>query len=304
MPRKAAAQQAIPVELNQSALADANNALTEQSKQALRMMHAYGVTQANPDALIAEIKGLQTTAGEAMFGIGARLMLLRQLLEHGEWLKSLERLNMAPRAAQRVMQAFVKFGDPAKGREKLQALGSGKLIELLTLDEETLDVLEAGGDVLELNLDEIASMSYTELRKALREARAQGTAKDKLLEKRGKQIDELQTALERPFVPEPTSAAQTEAEQAQYLALQNANLEVNAAIARQAVVVRDILEQSASEAMTQAAHSAMEHTCQRVAEICTEHNLSIQFEEMVTPAWLADAVAAGGAAAKGKRAKG
>jgi len=298
MARTAAQQEVIDAPLNEGALTTANEAATVQAQQAQRLMAAYNVTHANPDALEQEIRGFQQTAVEAMFAIGTRLLVMRTVTEHGDWLKRLERLNMAPRAAQRVMQATIRFADPSKPRDKLLALGRGKLIELLTLDDEQLDALEAGDNVLELDLDDVATMSTTQLRQELREAKATIGAKDKLLKKRGDEIDKLSTQLERKFVPEPDSVAQTERQQAQYLALQEAHTEALAVLARLAVVTRDILESDASEALTLACNQAMQHACQRLVEITTENGITVDLEEMVSPAWLAAVQPAKG---RGKR---
>lgn len=295
MARSTPTQDVLPATINDQALSQASAALTLQGQQAEKLMKAYQVTSANPDILEAEIRGYQQTAVEAMFAIGARLLVIRQVVSHGEWLQRLEHLSLAPRAAQRVMQATVKFGT----RDKFAALGRGKLIELLTLDDEELDVLEDGGNVLELDLDDIAKKSMTELRKALREARHTIEAKDKLLKKRGEQIDQLQEQLERPFVPAPNSLAQTEREQAQYLALQEAHAGALATLARLAVVVRDIRVEADSDALHQAADDAFKHTAKALMEIGTEHGIALDLEEDVQPAWLK---AADISAAKGRRA--
>ena len=190
MPRTTGRQQPLSVELDTAAVSDASRALTVQSKQTRALMEAYGVKSATPAGLEVEIRGYQQTAMHSLLAIGVRLVL-RTLTQHGEWLQSMERLQMAPRTAQKLMQAAIKFANPALARPKLQALGEGKLLELITLDDEELDALESGESVLELDLDDIASMSMSELRRSLREARQAEAAKDKLLEKRGKELDKL-----------------------------------------------------------------------------------------------------------------
>jgi hypothetical protein len=288
MSRTAPKQNQVTIDSNTDALHSASQALTMQGKQATKLMAAYNITSANPDTLEMEIRGAQQTAVEAMLYIGARLLVLKTLTEHGSWHACLERLGMAPGTVQKIMQATLKFANPDHPRDKLLGVGKGKLLELLTLDDEQLDQLEAG-EMMELQLDDVAQMSTTELRRRLREARADGEGKDKLLAKRGTQIDKLQQQVDGVFTPDPDSAAQTEAEQAQYIALQDAHAEVNAAAAKLAVVVRDIKAAATSEAMSLEADSAMVHTCQRMADIVAEHAIEVDFEEMVTPTWLAAA---------------
>lgn len=295
MARSIPTQEVLPATINDQALGQASAALTLQGQQAEKLMKAYQVTSANPDVLESEIRGYQQSAVEALFAIGARLLVLRTLTVTGDWLQRLERLSMVPRTAQRIMQATVKFGE----REKFHSLGRGKLIELLALDDETLDVLEQGGDVLELSLDEFADKSTSELRKIARELKHAAAAKDKLLKKRGEQIDQLQEQLERPFVPAPNSLAQTEREQAQYLALQEAHAGALATLARLAVVVRDIRMEGDSDALHQAADDAFKHTAKALMEIGTEHGIELDLEEDVQPAWLRGADIP---TAKGRRA--
>lgn len=285
MARNASKQESIEVNMDNQAQSSANTALSLQGAKAQALMQAYNVTSSNADALEMEIRGFQQTAVESLFAIGARLIVMKALCAHGEWAERLDRMNIAGRSAQRMMQATLKFADPAKPRDKLAQLGRGKMIELLMLDDEQLDALEDGSDVLELDIDEVSRMSTSELRKALREARAKVDAKDKLLERRNKDVDKLQEQLDTPYVPSEGAVAQTQEEQAQFIALQEAHLEAIAAQSRLAVIVRDI-KQGANEALAEEANSAMRHLCQRTAETVNEHGIDIDFEDLITPSWL------------------
>lgn len=293
MGRTAAKQETMQDTMDTAAVNTAGNALALQGAKAQALMQAYNVTSANPDALEMEIRGFQQTAVESLFAIGARLIVMKALCAHGDWAERLERINIARSSAQRIMQATLKFADPAKPRDKLAQLGRGKMIELLMLDDEQLDALEDGGDVLDLDLDEVARMSTSELRKALRESRAKVDAKDKLLERRNKDVDALQEQLDKPYTPSEGALAQTQEEHAQFLELQEAHLAAIAAQSRLAVIVRD-MKLASNEALAEEADSAMRHLCQRAAETVHEHGIAIDFEEMVTPSWLQ-------AAPKGKK---
>jgi hypothetical protein len=285
MPRKAATQELTQDTMDTDAVSNAGHALALQGAKAQALMQAYNVTSANPDALEMEIRGFQQTAVESLFAIGARLIVMKALCAHGEWAERLERINMAGSSARRIIQATLKFADPTKPRDKLAQLGRGKMIELLMLDDEQLDTLEDGGDVLELDLDEVSRMSTSELRKALRETRAKVDAKDKLLERRNKDVDKLQEQLDAPYTPSEGAVAQTQEEQAQFLALQEAHLEAIAAQSRLAVIVRDI-KTGSSEPLAEEADAAMRHLCQRTAETVNEHGIAVDFEELITPSWL------------------
>lgn len=155
------------------------------------------------------------------------------------------------------------------------------------LQDQVKAAIESGdADAVGSMLQEMATRAGAATAK-LAEARADANAKDRLIEKRGKEIDKLQMQLMRKFVPDPHSVADTEAEQAQYMALQEAHTETLAALARLTVVVRDIkAAASPSEAMELAADNAIRHACQRLVDIGNDNGLAIDLEELVTPAWL------------------
>lgn len=300
MPRTSPKQEIAQVEMNAQALESAKGAMTLQGQAMTKIMEAYNIRTTNKDVLIAEIRGHIESTSELMFGMGARLMVLKAQCPHGEWLPLLEQIGIARSTANQVIMATLKFADPATGRarDKFANLDRGKMLELLFLEDEQLAQLEKG-ELLELDLDEVSRMSGTELRRKVRELKMQADAKDKLIKKKSEENDKLQEQLSGAFIPEPGSLAQTEHEQAQYLALQAAHLEVIAAHSKLAVVVRDIREQSESQALTEAAESALQHSAQRLAETLQEAGVDVNFEEMITPAWLdADAMKA---KAKGKK---
>jgi Protein of unknown function (DUF3102) len=287
MGRTAAKQETMQDTMDAAAVNNAGNALALQGTEVHRLMEAYHITTANPDALVAEIRGYMSSAVEVMFGIGARLIVLKTLTEHGQWLPLLDSIGVSQRTAARIVQATIKFSDPKtlKAKGRIPDLGRSKMLELLVLDDEQIDALENGESVLELDLDEVSRMSTTELRKALREARAKVDAKDKLLERRNKDVDRLQEQLDKPYQPSEGAVAQTQEEQAQFLALQEAHLEAIAAQSRLAVIVRDI-KAGSNEALAEEADAAMRHLCQRTAETVNEHGIAVDFMELVTPSWL------------------
>lgn len=302
MPRQTKTTEIATVKMNHDAVREAGQAFNTMSKQATAIMEAYNIRTTNKDALVAEIRGHMSTAVEVMFYIGARLMLLKSLCDHGEYLPLLEQIGLSPRTAQRVMQATITFADPKtlKARDRFIDLDRGKMIELLVLDGEQIDQLEKG-ELLELDLDDVSRMSPTELRRKVRELKMANEAKDKLIEKRSKENDKLQEQLSGAFIPQPGSVAQTEFEQSQYLGLIEAHTELIAAQSRLAVVCRDIRDNSPGVAMTDAAEAALKHAAQRLAEMLQEGGIDVDFAEMITPAWLdADALKAS-AKAKAKK---
>lgn len=137
-------------------------------------------------------------ASTSIFEAGRRLVLLREFHAHGEWAECLDRLGMAPRAAQRLIQLAVKFDLPnASTSTHFEKFGKSKLIELAVLDDDDIKELADGGTVLNLTLDSIDKMGVSELRAALRSANEEKAAKDRLLADKNQKLDELQS---RPLV--------------------------------------------------------------------------------------------------------
>ena len=132
-------------------------------------------------------------SAEAMLQAGRGLILLKEHEQHGDFMKSLEDIGLAPRTARQMMQAAVKFSDPK--RQALAVLGKTKMIELMVEDDESLDELADGGTLANLDLDEIEKMSSRELKKALRKERekreAENTANEKLIASKDKKINKL-----------------------------------------------------------------------------------------------------------------
>lgn len=149
----------------------------------------------NPDALEAGIADARSRIAAELFGMGARLLLLKEQCEHGEFMGRCQRLGLEQTLVNRTMQATLKFSNSAL-TQNLEKLSKTKLFELIVLDDEEIKELEYAGSVRGISLDEIDRMSCSALRKQLRDAKAQSEAKDKLLENKNKQIDELHTKVD------------------------------------------------------------------------------------------------------------
>ena len=154
------------------------------------------------DRIINETKFFMVQSASSMLEAGRRLILLKENEPHGEFTNILENeLNLSARAARRTMQAAVKFLN--LGEKKVQAftsLGSTKLLELITTEDEELEALTEGGTVAGLTLDDIDKMSVRELKKALRDARQDSTAKDAVLSDKNNKINDLEVKLKKKEV--------------------------------------------------------------------------------------------------------
>lgn len=277
--------------LDSAELAEASQALANLSASARDIMRNYNLASANPDVLVSEIRAFQGSAVEAMFNVGVRLMVMRQVVPNGEWVSRLASIGMNDRTARRIVQATVKFNDPRKLRsEKLLAIGTSKMLELLVLDDDSIDVLDGGGEVQELDLDDVARMSPTELRDTLREMKADLEAKDTLVQAKDQKINDLDVKLRnaKKFKPSADSEAQTAAEQAQLDEISSAVREVELGMARLAVVVSDVMLNTSNEAVRGRALQGIQYLVKRIHESVTENGLDVDVAMPGRPDWLAD----------------
>lgn len=143
------------------------------------------------DALIDGIRDNQRIIGGQLFQMGARLKLLKEQVPHGEFINTLKKLGIDYRLSARTIQAAVKFANVSVTTH-LEKMGKTKIFEMLVLDDEEVKELAENGSVLGIELDEIDRMSCSELRKRLRDAKADSEAKDELLAKNAQNLQKLQ----------------------------------------------------------------------------------------------------------------
>lgn len=111
------------------------------------------------ESITAEIIRLQQDAGNAIIGIGKRLMEAKSLLSHGEWLPWLaEQVGYSERVAQSFMRLAREWESNPKA---LSDLGATKALKLLVLPPEERETFMAENNVVD--------MTSRELEKAIRE---------------------------------------------------------------------------------------------------------------------------------------
>lgn len=178
--------------LMQADAAGAELALTEQKArvQAVAIKLKYEGSL-SPDALENGARDAIRRINLGVFELGGYLLMLREACEHSAFLPALERLELEPRVAQQYMQITNRFAN-TKTSSHLVGLGKSKLMELLVLDHDQIEELTELGQTGELELDKVVTMSVRELRAALREAKAEKEAADRLVDAKNKQIDKLQ----------------------------------------------------------------------------------------------------------------
>ena len=128
--------------------------------------------------------------GKSIYMLGSCLLLLKEGSKHGQFLPVLNGLGIDVDTAQRYMAMTRRFANTAMSRH-LEKLGFSKMAELLPLDDDQIDRLVDWGQTGELALDKVATMSVKELRAAVREAKADKEASEKLLADKNAKIDKL-----------------------------------------------------------------------------------------------------------------
>lgn len=145
-------------------------------------------------ALEDRIRFYQGRTVEAVLEMGRCLLILKEMCSHGDFTKRIELLGFSPRMAQKFMQATLKV--KSEFNSLIAKVDSQtKLLELITLDDDQLEALNSGESVGGITLDDIDTMSVSELKKALKQARAENEAKDEVLATKNRKIDELDAKL-------------------------------------------------------------------------------------------------------------
>lgn len=165
-----------------------------------------------------EIKFFQRRSVEAVLEMGKRLLLLKEVAGHGNFVERIETLGIGERMAQRFMASTLKFSKASSTTLlSLPNLNQGKLLELLVLDDEEIEALSNGDTVRGITLDDIDCSSVSELRtklrKALREQAEENAAQAEMIRRRDQRINELEEENARLTAspkPERTAAMEEE----------------------------------------------------------------------------------------------
>lgn len=265
-----------------------------QSLSGLAMQLGYEGTL-SVGALEDEIRFYQQRTVEACLELGKRLLIMKEMTPHGEFEKRIEILGFSSRMARKFMSAVLKFSNRNSSSVLNVAKSQTKLLELVVLDDDDIDVIEQGGSIGDVSLDSIETMSVRELKKALREAKADNDAKDQLVQKKDQKINELDakvTKLESPA--QIKKRAETEQQQLAKTALEQASV---ACLTMHNDVVRfsnhinsvlDTINEHGLYDIQEQLEASVVAAFQQIAQSSVELGIQIDFEAMVNPAWMAD----------------
>jgi len=144
--------------------AGARNALAVVEANAAALAQELGYQGAlTIGTLEDEIRFYQRRTVEAILETGKRLLLLKEIAPHGEFMGRVELLGFARSTAQRFMQAAAKTSkSPILGSLTTQVKSASAFLELVTHDDDVLENLQ--------EMDDIDRLSASQLRERLRQA--------------------------------------------------------------------------------------------------------------------------------------
>ena len=123
-------------------------------------------SERNIEAITSEILQLKNDAGNAILGIGQRLLEAKAILPHGEWLPWLtEQVEFAERQAQRFMKLAQEWANPTA----LSDLGATKALALLALPPEERQKFLSENHIVDGEEKSVIDMTSRELEKAVKE---------------------------------------------------------------------------------------------------------------------------------------
>lgn len=190
------------VDINDNKTIDIEEAIDIETnhQNSLEIQRVYGDNRPyNEAVVIQEALFYRQASLEAVLEFGKRLVLLKENTEHGRFTEIVnEHFDMQYRAAARIMQACVKLANVSTSTHLIQATKNrSKLFELMILDDTELEELGQGGTVAGIELSDVEKMTVSELRKALKDAKADQDAVRKVSADKDKKINELSERLEK-----------------------------------------------------------------------------------------------------------
>lgn len=178
--------------IDHEAVADAGQALALHAERMALVEQQYDPGMPySIDLYVGRLRLLMAETGARLVEMGLMLVQVREHEPQARYLEVLDKAGIAPRFAQRAMQAAVKFGRTAKSKQLAAQLGSAKVLELLAEDGEDIAELADGGTLAGYTADEFASMTKRELVAAIRKQRDEKAADEEIIQKKDERINKL-----------------------------------------------------------------------------------------------------------------
>jgi phosphotransferase system HPr-like phosphotransfer protein len=169
---------------------------TQANAQAIADQLGYHNSVISVGILEDEIRLYQRRTAECVLELGKRLLILKELSPHGGFEQRIELLGFHVRSAQRFMSAALKFSKSDNLSLLAKSIDSqSKLLELVTLDDSDLQQIANGESVRGITLEDIETMTASQLKAALKEAQLNEKATAKVLSDKNAAIDKLSQKL-------------------------------------------------------------------------------------------------------------
>lgn len=137
-------------------------------EQLVHLPELFGTSRL--DLIEEQCRTLAQATASALLALGLRLIFLREVVDHGEWLPLLERIGINRAVAARTMRAAIRFhGLPHQERLLQAAKSKTKLLELMTLDDDELARLSQGEAVRGVSLTTLPQITVSTLRSTLKD---------------------------------------------------------------------------------------------------------------------------------------
>ena len=246
-------------------------------------------------ALEDGIRLYQRRTIEDLFELGKRLLLLKEQTQHGEFISRVELLGFDKSLARKLMVATLKFSKVETSPLLKTVKSQSKLLELIVLDDNDIEIIEDGGSIGDVNLDSIETMSVRELKKALRDAKADIDAKEQVIKAKDQEknkILEENTRLKSPAqIKERAESEQQQFEQAAIAKLNAAKDAFLPAFTKFTNDIGGVIDTADAKDLPQLYENIDElliYACQRIAGYVQSLGTQVNFEEIVKPSWITD----------------
>ena len=246
-------------------------------------------------ALEDGIRLYQRRTIEDLFELGKRLLLLKEQTQHGEFISRVELLGFDKSLARKLMVATLKFSKVETSPLLKTVKSQSKLLELIVLDDSEIEVIEQGGSIGDVSLDTIETMSVRELKKALRDAKADIDAKEQVIKTKDQEknkILEENTRLKSPAqIKERAESEQQQFEQAAIAKLNAAKDAFLPAFTKFTNDIGGVIDTADAKDLPQLYENIDElliYACQRIAGYVQSLGTQVNFEEIVKPSWITD----------------